>query len=210
VPDYAVLVPELLKELPVYQKKCTLLDALCQAIESWWSVNSTEESIAYSQKAIAEIKENWEAYIFENTDLAAKKIMEAANYAGRAINITATTAPHAMSYKITSLYQFPHGHAVAVCLPEVWRYMLCHTGDCNDARGSVYLDSVLEQISSRMDLAYFQFMMEKMGMSYPTAVEREMELDALTQSVNPIRLKNNPVRLSTDVLKQMYGRIIQA
>ena len=44
LPDYAVLEPSVLKTLPLYQKKCTMMDALCQGIESWWSMNSTEES----------------------------------------------------------------------------------------------------------------------------------------------------------------------
>lgn len=44
--------------------------------------------------------------------------------AGRAINITQTTAPHAFSYKLTSLLGLPHGHAVALCLPEIWKFML--------------------------------------------------------------------------------------
>lgn len=117
LPDYAILEPSVLKTLPLYQKKCTMLDALCQGIESWWSVNSTEESYEYSQKTIELIMANWRKYIFKNDDEAAKQIMLAANYGGRAINITQTTAAHAMSYKITSLYKFPHGHAVAVCLP---------------------------------------------------------------------------------------------
>ena len=66
IPNYAILEPSVLETLPVYQKKCTMLDALCQAIESWWSVNSTEESKEYSRKAILAIKENWEEYIFKN------------------------------------------------------------------------------------------------------------------------------------------------
>ena len=37
----------------------------------------------------------------------------AANIAGKAINVTQTTAGHAMAYKITTLYGLSHGHAVA-------------------------------------------------------------------------------------------------
>lgn len=209
VPDYAVLESSVLKSLPVYQKKCTMLDALCQAIESWWSVNSTEESIGYSKKAIEAIKTNWEEYIFENEDEAAEKIMRAANYAGRAINITATTAAHAMSYKITSMYKFPHGHAVAVCMPEVWEYMLSHTDDCIDTRGREYLRETLSEISKLITLDQFKAMLVKMDMQYPEAGDKADELRALAISVNPIRLKNNPVALSTEVMREMYRRIIQ-
>lgn len=209
VPDYAVLEPSVLKNLPDYQKKCTMLDALCQAIESWWSVNSTDESKEYSRQAIAGITANWKAYIFTHSDAAAAKIMLAANYSGRAINITATTAAHAMSYKITSLYRFPHGHAVAVCIPEVWAYILAHTDDCIDVRGAEYLRDTLAQISEMITLEQFRSMLAELGMQSPESATTEAQLEELVQSVNPLRLKNNPVALDADVLRQMYRRIVR-
>lgn len=209
VPDVAVLEPSSLKTLPVYQKKCTMLDALCQGIESWWSVNSNDESKEYSKKAIEMIMKNWKEYIFENTDEAAAKIMEAANYAGRAINITATTAAHAMSYKITSMFKLPHGHAVAVCMPEVWGYMLDHTEDCIDSRGTDYLKQTLADISKMISVGNFCDLMEVLEMRYPTSDNRETDINTLTESVNPVRLKNNPVALKSDVLHGMYERILK-
>ena len=110
IPDVAILEPSVLKTLPLYQKKCTMLDALCQGIESWWSVNSTDESKPISKKAVELIMANWRAYIFDNNEKAAAQIMTAANLAGQAICITQTTAAHAFSYKVTSLYGLPHGH----------------------------------------------------------------------------------------------------
>ncbi len=209
LPDIAVLDPSVLKTLPIYQKKCTMLDALCQAIESWWSVSSTEESRNYSEKAVAAITEHWEEYIFDNSDKAAAIIMKAANYAGRAINITATTAAHAMSYKLTALYKLPHGHAVAVCLPQVWRYMLCHTENCADKRGEVYLGNMLAKISEMISPERFSGMLEKMKITQPESADKASEVEILVDSVNPVRLKNNPVALSRDVLKEMYWRIIK-
>ena len=105
-PRYAILDSGFLSTLPLYQKKCTLLDALCQAIESWWSINSNAESRKYSKMAIEIIVANMEEYLSEQTTNADDKIMLASNYSGRAINITQTTAPHAMSYKLTSLYVY--------------------------------------------------------------------------------------------------------
>lgn len=210
VPDIAVIEPSSLKTLPVYQKKCTMLDALCQAIESWWSVSSTDESIGYSEKAIRLIADNWKAYIADNTDEAAARIMEAANLAGRAINITATTAAHAMSYKLTSLYRLPHGHAVAVCLPEVWAYMLGHTEDCIDSRGAEHLTKTLADIAELISLDQFRALMDALAMQYPVSENKESDVALLTESVNPVRLKNNPVALGSDVLRGMYERIVRA
>lgn len=208
VPDYAVLEPSVLKTLPVYQKKCTMLDALCQAIESWWSVNSNDESINYSRFAIQMIKDNWKEYIFQNTAESAKIIMRAANYAGRAINITATTAAHAMSYKITSLYRLPHGHAVALCMPYVWEYMLEHPEKCINKRGVDSFKATMDEIAALITLDDFKNMSESLKISAPSSLDKENDLDILSSSVNPIRLKNNPIELSSDVLKDMYRRIV--
>ncbi len=215
LPDYAILEPSVLETLPLYQKKCTMMDALCQGIESWWSVNSTEESYEYSRKTIELIMTNWRKYIFENNDEAAAQIMLAANYGGRAINITQTTAAHAMSYKITSLYHFPHGHAVAVGLPKIWEYMIENLNKCIDRRGQDYLYNVFIQISNAMDcdspqdaIVVFREMMKDMDLTSPESTNKEEDLKVLSTSVNPVRLKNNPVFFDERVIKDIYNCII--
>lgn len=215
LPDYAVLEPSVLKTLPLYQKKCTMMDALCQSIESWWSVNSTEESYEYSRKTVELIMTNWRKYIFENDDEAAAQIMLAANYGGRAINITQTTAAHAFSYKITSLYKLPHGHAVAVGIPVIWEYMLGNMDKCIDVRGQEYLASIFKQIAKAMGcdspeqaIGVFSEMMKEMNLKNPVAGDREEELKVLSTSVNPVRLKNNPVHLDEPSIALLYNSII--
>ena len=216
LPDIAILEPKVLKTLPLYQKKCTMLDALCQGIESWWSVNSTEESYDYSRQTIELIMANWRKYIFENDDEAAANIMLGANYGGRAINITQTTAAHAMSYKITSLYKLPHGHAVAVGLPEIWQYMLDHTDKCIDSRGLEYLSGIFHRIATAMGCAtpadaivLFRQMLKDMEIQNPVSEQRPSDISLLTSSVNPIRLKNNPVELDEETIRSLYEIIVK-
>ena len=218
LPDYAILEPSVLKTLPLYQKKCTMMDALCQGIESWWSVNSTEESYGYSRKTIELIMANWRKYIFDNDDEAAANIMLGANYGGRAINITATTAAHAMSYKITSLYKLPHGHAVAVCLPEIWEYMIGHMDKCIDKRGQEYLNSIFNDIAKAMGvekpseaIALFRGMMNDVELANPTSEfnHHTSDIETLSTSVNPVRLKNNPILLTGDIILNLYNGIIE-
>ena len=215
LPDYAVLEPSVLKTLPLYQKKCTMMDALCQGIESWWSVNSTEESYEYSRKTVELIMANWRKYIFENDDEAAAQIMLAANYGGRAINITQTTAAHAFSYKITSLYKLPHGHAVAVGLPVIWKYMLHHFDRCVDRRGFDYLEQIFKEISVAMGckdpieaIDTFEEMMQEMELTNPISSNRDEDLKVLSTSVNPVRLKNNPVGIDEKDAYNLYGTIV--
>ncbi len=216
LPDYAVLEPSVLKTLPLYQKKCTMMDALCQGIESWWSINSTEESKVYSKKTVELIMANWWKYIFENDDESAAQIMLAANYGGRAINIAQTTAAHAMSYKITSKYKLPHGHAVAVCLPEIWKYMLNHMDNCIDVRGQKYLNAIFWEISRALGsetpgvaIAEFDQMMKVMDLANPLSVNKDGDLSVLSGSVNPVRLKNNPIELDARAIVFLYNRIVK-
>ena len=216
LPDYALLEPKVLATLPLYQKKCTMMDALCQGIESWWSVNSTDESKGYAKIAVELITKHWRKYIFDNDPYAASQIMLAANYAGRAINISATTAAHAMSYKITSMYKLPHGHAVAVCLPDIWEYMTAHAKQCIDPRGREYMLNIFNLISKslgtaspRESITLFRNMMKEMDMPNPVTTDRQHELELLASSVNPVRLKNNPVQLTQPVLYNLYNTIIK-
>jgi len=205
-PDVAVLEPSLLDTLPDYQRKCALLDALCQAVESWWSVRSTDESIEYSKQAVALIRNNWKEYIFDKSRHAAAAIMQAANYSGKAIDITTTTAPHAMSYKLSSLYSIPHGHAVALCMLPVWRYMRKYVENHEDD-GTSRLKTILNEIT--IDEDWFENLLEELEMVHPMSTSREVDIETLASSVNPERLANNPVPLDRDTIKKIYRSIVK-
>ena len=205
-PDVAVLEPSLLDTLPDYQRKCAMLDALCQAVESWWSMRATNESIEYSRQAVELIRNNWQEYIFNKTPQASKAIMQAANFSGRAIDITTTTAPHAMSYKLSSLYGIPHGHAVALCILPVWRYMWRYAELNVDSRAK-HLKTIYSDIT--IDDEWFGNLMMDLKMAHPVSESRIADIEILVDSVNPERLANNPVSLDHDTLKEIYGTIVQ-
>ena len=216
VPNYVVLDSSLLKTLPLYQKKCAMLDALCQGIESWWSINSTDESKEYSKIAVETIMQNWRHYIFDDDEDAAEQIMLASNYAGRAINITQTTAPHAFSYKLTMMYGIPHGLAVALCLPAIWTYMQNHMNKCIDTRGIDYLVNVFSEIANAMGTTtsysavdMFLWMIIELGLDQNRSRIGEEELSRLVSSVNPIRLSNNPILFNANDISYLYEVITE-
>ena len=217
LPNVALLDPDVLTGLPVYQKKCTVLDALCQAIESWWSVHSTDESKEYAKVAIDKIVKNIYEYVEENTEKSRAEIMSAANFAGRAICITATTAPHAMSYKITSNYGFPHGHAVAICLHRVWKYMLENGDRCTDKRGFDYLLLTFNEIASALGydspeaaIEGFKVMLSRLEIGDPCEKgDLSSAAETLAASVNVERLGNNPVSLDHAALYNIYMETLE-
>ena len=216
IPNVAILEPKVLKTLPLYQKKCTMMDALCQGIESWWSVNSTDESKRLSKQAVETIMQWWHEYIYENTDESASHIMRAANLAGQAICITQTTAAHAFSYKITSLYKLPHGHAVAVCLPHIWKYMVEHMDKCVDNRGRFYLEQIFKDISESLKVGTptdaicgFKKMLSEIDLLNPSPENRKEEIEILSTSVNPVRLGNNPIVIDSEAIVNLYEEILK-
>ena len=213
VPSLSVLDHTILLTLSDYQKKSTLLDALCQAIESFWSVNSTEESKGFSRQAIEYIMRSYRGYIFDNDKDQAKDIMLAANLAGKAINISKTTAAHAMSYKLTSTYGLAHGHAVSVCLPLTWKHIIDNSNRCVDVRGEKYLTEVLKDVALAMGgqsiadgVEIFNRLVKEFEMEQPLVAKNDLE--SLSKSVNVERLKNNPVALTHQDVYALYAQLI--
>ena len=202
-----------LKTLPPYQRKATMMDAFCHAVESFWSVNSTDESKKYSSAAIRGVLENMDGYL-ANTDEGNAGMLLAANTAGKAINITQTTAGHAMCYKITGLFGCAHGHAAALCDRVLYAWMADNTAKCRDPRGEAYLKSVLDEIAralgcdnAKSGARRFEEIFEGLRLDVPAANKEQLEI--LKNSVNPDRLKNHPVKLDADTIEILYRKILR-
>ena len=214
LPQYVLLYPDSLRTLCDYQKKATICDALAHAIESYWSVHSTKESKQWSEKAIQIILEYAGKYIMGEESCYGQMLL-AANYAGRAINITKTTAAHAMCYKLTTILNIPHGHAVMLCLPEVWEYMCRHLEACVDTRGEQYLRSTLTDLAHclRQDtcqeaIEYLKNLRNDWQLGMPAGVEEDQAAE-LANSVNVERLGNFPILIPREHMTHIYQRILQ-
>ena len=219
VADYSTL-PELvvfdsssLKTLPSYQKKATMLDALCHAVESYWCVNSTDESKEYSLKAIRLIVNNLNSYLANNDD-GNDNMMKASYLAGKAINITKTTAGHAMCYKITSLFHCAHGHAAGLCDRILFKWMVENTQKCSDKRGVEYLKKTLDELGIALGGAdalsganKFCELFDSLNLNIPTATQEQIE--ELKSSVNTDRLSNHPIVLDSETLGELYRKILK-
>lgn len=212
IPETVLMDADTLKSLPKYQKKATMMDALCHGIESFWSVNSTEESKVYSKEAIRLIMENRNSYL-KNEESGNLNMLQAANMAGKAINITQTTAGHAMCYKLTGLYGISHGHAAVLCVCKLWEYMYENVDKCIDPRGQKYLKSVFREIAETMGcetveeaIRFLKGIVEELELKVPSLGSMN-DLEILKTSVNPERLKNHPVRLDNDEIELLYREI---
>lgn len=195
LPEYAIIDSQFVENNPRYLKACTAMDAFCHAIESYWAVKSTATSRMYAKEAMILCKDNIEKYVNTNDKDAANNMMKASNLAGKAINISRTTAAHALSYKITSEYGIPHGHAVALSIAKL---IELNAKDCKLAK------DVYNIIGFKNAVAYFEDLFRNIGIESNLEKLGINDVKTIINSVNVERLKNNPVLLSKNLLERIF------
>ena len=200
LPNNVYMIPSVLNTLPDLHKKATMLDALCQCMESAWSMNATEESVRYALEGISLIVENYSNYI--NGDPSKNIFMlKAAHLSGKAINISKTTLPHAMSYGLTSYANIPHGISVAMVMPYAID-MLVEKGNpklnliCEAFNCSIEgLQDCFVNIYKSLDILEFPDL-------------KNVNIDDLMKSVNVDRLSNFPIKVDNETIKRIYVAIL--
>ncbi|MDP3733895.1 MAG: phosphonoacetaldehyde reductase [Nanoarchaeota archaeon] len=219
LPDYVVLDPSLTYNLPAKITASTGMDALCQAIESYWSVYSTEESQQYAGEAIPLIWKNLPVAVNNPTPLARESMMKAANLAGKAINISKTTACHAISYPFTSYFNVPHGHAVALTLGEMFVYNAgVNDDDCLDGRGLAHTQKTMQELMAMAGVTspddfnhQWCALMDTIGLErrlHKLGLTTEEDIDLIVKNgFNPERVRNNLRVLTERELKKILYRI---
>ena len=121
IPRYAVLDPEMTRELPPKITSTTGMDALTHAVEAYlcWTYN-TRESIRLAEEAVCGIFRYLERAYKDGEDMAARTEMLIAAYkAGFAFTRAGVGNVHAIAHTLGGLYNTPHGLANAVILPIV-------------------------------------------------------------------------------------------
>jgi len=196
LPVVVILDPELTVSLSPYQSAVSGMDVLAQAVESYWNKNATLDSKKYAVESIS----IWKKYFLlsvNNPDLQARSEMQKAAYlAGKAINITRTTGPHALSYYLTAHFQIPHGQAVALFLPLFFIY----NNPGNELLSLLDVHTVLGAKE------FIQDIMKKTGLACSfgeLGLNKELIIDDLLNDVNQERFENNPVQFDREHLKKL-------
>ncbi len=220
MPVAAILDPAYTDALPPYITACTGFDALCQAVESFWAVGATEESRSYAEKAISLLVANLEQGVNQPNNTVRDHLLRAANYAGRAINLSKTTAPHALSYTITSLYGIPHGHAVAMTLGAFFPFHEPQAAKrLNKLSRSEYGDTYTQLLnllgvrtSAEARDSWYQ-RMNDCGLDLCVAgqsIAISTDIEKIVSRVNLERLGNHPVDFTSEQLVELIRSIPSA
>lgn len=217
LPDYAIVEPVFTESLPTYETACTGMDALCQAVESYWSIRSTSQSKVYAREAISLILENIEAAVRHPSYRARENMARAAHLAGQAINISQTTACHAVSYPITSFFGIPHGHAVSLTLPAMLLYNAGVTeNDLLDERGVEYVRETIDELSELLGAnspakaaENIRNLMKEINLATSLGmlgINKKEDIELIIKNgFNPDRVKNNPRLLYAETLKTILS-----
>lgn len=199
LPNEVILHEEVLKNLPMYQKKATMLDAFVQCIESIWAKKATKESTSYALKGLELFKQNYKAYMEDDTSTY-MPMLTFANYSGKAINISRTTLAHAMSYELTIYGHVPHGYAVAMLLPYALRML--------EEQNHPSITTIKEVLGCNTSLEeYYRNLLDELEL--PTFDLHEVSIDDLVDSVNVDRMENYPLTVSKDTIREIYKAVIQ-
>tara|TARA_R110002096_G_scaffold410190_1_gene609749 strand:- start:109 stop:1227 length:1119 start_codon:yes stop_codon:yes gene_type:complete len=202
LPNYVILDPRYTDTLSSYITACTGFDALSQAIESYWAVGATKHSREFAEKAITLLIHDIETAVNDNTKIARDNMLLGANYAGKAINISKTTAPHALSYTITSLTDIPHGHAVALTLGN---FFILHKEKRVPQDIQVKFEalfSILNVTSPESAHTWWYSLMARCGLKtklYSLGLSDDFKM-SIINSVNIERLSNHPIDLTEEDL----------
>ena len=198
LPNYVILDHELTESMPKSLTAHSGIDALSQALESLWAKNGTKESKSYAKEALELIVENLQGAVLSPNPSNRREMQKGAYLAGKAINISKTTAPHALAYFLTKSYGIPHGEAVGInldlFLTDNWNFM-------NEA-DQTFLKNLF-QLNNENEIAdYLIGLKSAIGLKVGLKSIDELNLDDYISAINLERMKNNPKSYTQKELMQ--------
>ena len=136
----------------------------------------------------------------------------ASNLAGKAISISKTTAPHAVSYPFTSLFNISHGHAVGLFLKISLNLTLKNLN-----RSETSFD-----LRKRFDLIFDLFNVKNISefSNHISLLKKQAKLEddlkklnvnvkensgRIIKGINLLRLGNNPVKITESDIKKIIS-----
>lgn len=202
-PDHVVLDPYLTASMPARVTAETGLDALSQAMESMWSIGSTDESLTHAHRALSLAWGNLSAAVQSPSVESRIAMCTAAHLAGRAIDISKTTAAHALSYPMTVRHGVAHGHAVALTLGALLEYnSWVSETDCVDPRGADFVRARIHEVLQVIGVSdgtagkhAVSALLTRVGLETTltaVGVVSAAERRAIVDSANAERQANNP------------------
>jgi alcohol dehydrogenase class IV len=209
-PDFFYLIPELVLTLKMEIRASSGFDAFSQAIESMISIQSKNSILKFSIKALKIITRSYLDFVNNPNLVNGMQMLKAANFSGKAINISKTTAAHAISYPFTSLLGIKHGQAVAINFSKIilFNYLNLKRSKTNFSLNDRYkLIFKLTNTFNIYDLcSYIDHLIVKSGLlinQKKLKIKILKNFEQIVSLTNKERLSNNPVVITKSDLKKI-------
>lgn len=207
-PKYFFLIPNLILKANKKIKASSGFDAIAQSLESIISKKSNQLSLTYAKKSLQLSLKYYLDFLKKPNKDNSYAMALAANLSGKAINISKTTAPHAVSYPFTSLYGISHGHAVSLTLEKFFYFNFVNSNKSNanfDLNQRFKMIFNLSNVANINDFTSFILNIKKnlkLESNYKNlGVDIDQNLSRIISSISIQRLSNNPIELNKNDLK---------
>ena len=137
----------------------------------------------------------------------------AANLAGKAISISKTTAPHAVSYPFTSLFNISHGHAVGLFFEKFFKF---NYDNLKKSDTSFDLKKRFDLIFNLFDVPNIYEFNSKISFIKKQAnleddltklnVNIKQSSENIIKGINLLRLGNNPVKINGEDIYNIISK----
>lgn len=212
--DDAVLIPELLTNLPYSFFATSAIDAFIHAIESYVSPKANLYTQMFSKQAMQMILYGFQRILDHGPEYRLEMLDEfltASNLAGIAFGNAGTGAVHAMSYPLSGVYHVTHGESNYQFLTTVFsvyqklnpegrirevNQFLAGILGCDETKVYSELDNLLDQIISRKKLREY-------GMT-------EAEIRSFAESVEASQqrlLNQSYIKFNADQMEEIYRQL---
>ena len=202
IPDNFFLVPEFLISAPNKIKASAGFDAIAQSLESLVSKKSNDQSVEYASKSLRVSINSFISFVNNPNMKNATEMSIAANLAGKAISISKTTAPHAVSYPFTSLFNISHGHAVSLFFEKFFKF---NYENLEKSEVPFNLKKRFDLIFNLFDVPNIESFNSKISSIKNQSklsdnmkllnIDLDKNIDNIIAGVNLLRLGNNPVKI---------------
>ncbi len=209
IPDNFFLIPEFLISAPHKIKASAGFDAIAQALESLVSKKSNNESVDFASKSLKISINSYLSFLREPNFKNASKMSIAANLAGKAISISKTTAPHAVSYPFSSLFNISHGHAVGLFFENFFKFNFSNLSKSEttfDLAKRFQLIFDLFNVKNIDDFSKKISLMKKQAKLEDNMIKLKIDINTnsekIIKGINLLRLGNNPININeNDIIK---------
>ena len=215
LPDNFFLIPEFLISAPNKIKASAGFDAIAQALESLVSKKSNEQSVGYASRSLKVSISSYIPFLNDPNIKNATEMSIASNLAGKAISISKTTAPHAVSYPFTSLFNISHGHAVGLFFENFFKF---NFDNLNRSETSFDLKQRFDLIFDLFNVGNINDFNSKITLIKKQAkleddlktlnIDIEPSSENIIKGINLLRLGNNPVKIDGKDIYNIISKTI--